>query len=162
MKKRQERWRVERGDAIGIGIRIPIDKIDLTLNLVKPPVKRSNIVPPDSYLTFYITTGNDILNDRSTTHKFLKVLCDLPPWISESVAVGNLAWIGLQNSPPNRLLWRHGFKKGSARIALEVSGDFLSAHARMTAMDIACKSKRNFQRKVNIVNRFPRTFAAWI
>jgi hypothetical protein len=133
MTQKQERWRVKPGDAIGIGIRIPIDKIDLALNLVKPAVKRSDIVPPDNYPTFYITTGKDILNGRNTTHKFLNVLCDPPPWVTASVAVGSLAWIGAQSSPPNRLMWRHGFKKGFARISLSVSKDHLSARARLSA-----------------------------
>jgi hypothetical protein len=47
--------------------------------------------------------------------------------------VGSLAWIGAQSSPPNRLLWRHGFKKGSAYITLVVRNDNRSARARISA-----------------------------
>jgi hypothetical protein len=137
MSIKEERWRVEPGDAIGVAIRIPVEKIDLALNLVKPVVKRSDIVPPDNYPTFYVTTGNDTLNGRKTPHKFLNVLCDPPAWISDSPAVGSLAWIGAESSPPNRLLWRHGFKKGHARISLSVSKDYLSAHARISANGFA-------------------------
>ena len=133
MTRKPERYRVEPGDAIGIAIRIPVDKIDLTLNLVKPAVRRSHIVPPDNYPTFYITTGKGVVNGRPAPHKFLNVICEPPPWISATPAIGSLAWIGAQNSPPNRLFWRHGFRKGHARISLVVSSDLRTAHARISA-----------------------------
>jgi hypothetical protein len=144
MNKKEERWRVEPGDAIGIAIRIPIDKTDLALDLVKPAVKRSDFFPPDDYLAFYITTGNGTLNGRKTSHKLLNVLCAPPPWISDSPAVGSLAWIGAQSSPPNRLIWRHGFNKGFARFSFSVSQDYISAHARVSANGYALSVEATF------------------
>ena len=97
MNKERERWSVVPGDAIAIAIRIPVNKIDLALNVVKPAVNRSDIFPPDNYPTFYIATGNGTLNGRRTSHKFLNVICDPTPWISDSPAVAGLAWIGAQS-----------------------------------------------------------------
>jgi hypothetical protein len=131
--KKPERWRVEPGDAIGIGIRIPGDKLDLVLNLFKPVVKKSHLIPPDNYPTIYVTHGKGVHNGRETTHKFINVICEPPPWISVSPALGSLAWIGSPRSSPNRLFWRHGYKKGHARISLSVSDDHRSAHARINA-----------------------------
>lgn len=133
MNKKVERWRVEPGDAIAIAVRIPVDKIDLALNVLNPVIKRSDFVPPDNYPTFYIATGSGTLNGRRTSHKFLNVICDPSPWISDSPAVGGLAWIGAQSSLPNRLMWRHGVKQGYARVTLSVSNDQLSAHTRISA-----------------------------
>ncbi len=116
-----------------MSIRIQVDKIDLALNLVIPAVERSDIVPPDNYPAFYFTTGNGTLNGRKTSHKLLNVICGPPPWILDTPAIGGLAWIGVKSSPPNRLMWQHGFKKGIARFSFSVSEDHLTAHARMSA-----------------------------
>ena len=160
MTQKPERWRVEPGDAIGIAIRVPGDKLDLALNLVKPAVKPSDIVPPDNFPTFYITTGKGIHNGRETLHKFLNVICDPPPWISASPAFGSLAWVGSPRYSPNRLFWRHGYKKGHIRIALDVNRDFLSARARLHANGYTLQVEATFPAEGEYWETLPQNYCS--
>lgn len=152
MNQRQEKWRVDPGNAIGVAIRIPVECIGLALDFLGASVKRSEII---SYPVFYVTTGNGVLNGRPTSHKFLNVICDPPPWCSASPALGVVAWIGVRRSPPNQLFWRHGFKQGHARISLDVSSDNLSARVRLTANDCVLQLSAIFPPEGEAWNMLP-------
>jgi hypothetical protein len=72
--------------------------------------------------------------------------------------VGSLAWIGTQNSSPNRLFWRHGFKKGHARIILAVSSDQLSARARINANGYTLQVEAAFPRAGEYWETLPNNY----
>ena len=156
--KKPEHWRVEPGNAVGIAIRIPGDKLDLILSLFKPTIKRSDILPADNYPTIYLTQGRGIHNGRVTSHKFLNVICEPPPWISVSPALGSLAWIGSPRSSPNRMFWRHGYKKGYARISLSVNNNNQSAHASINANGYSLQVEAKFPKAGEYWETLPNNY----
>jgi hypothetical protein len=132
MVKRDVRWYVKPGDAVGLAIRIPIEHIEPVLALFNPVITRSSITPPDNYPTIYVTIGHGTLNNRPTPHRLVNVICEPPPWVSVTPpAIGCLAWVGAPSNPVNQLFWRQGYGRIEGRLSLHIDDDHLHARARI-------------------------------
>ena len=130
MKKTEERWRVEPGNAVGLAIRVPIEHIEPVLALFNPVITRSSIVPPGNYPTLYVTTGHGTLNNRPVPHRMVNVICEPPPWVAVTPpAIGCLAWVGAPSNPVNQLFWRFGFGRIEGRLSLKIDQHHLNARA---------------------------------
>lgn len=137
-----DRNRVEPGDAIGIGIRMPTDRTRLVAELLAPALSREWILGLPGAITLYATVGHDSLNGRPASHRWVNVITDPPMGVPHDAGIGGLACIGSPRSPINRMWWRHGLGRVpgrlsvafdrdrlEARVGIETAGGTVEAHA---------------------------------
>lgn len=115
---RRDHNRVEPGDAIGIGIRVPVDRLRVVADLLAPgiPVKRVMNLPGS--VTIYATVGRDSLNGRPVPHRWVNVITDPPSGVPPDDGIGSLACIGARSGAINRMWWRHGVGRVPGRLSV--------------------------------------------
>jgi hypothetical protein len=75
---RREHNRVEPGDAIGIAIRVPADRLQVVADLLAPGVPAERVHGLTGSVTIYPTIGRDSLNGRPVSHRWVNVMADPP------------------------------------------------------------------------------------
>jgi hypothetical protein len=100
--------RVEPGDAIGIAIRVPMERVQVVVDLLAPGVPPELVLRQRDDITVYPTIGRDLLNGRPVTHRWVNLIADAPPGVPADEAIGGIACIGAESSPISRMWWRQG------------------------------------------------------
>lgn len=126
-----DRNRVEPGDAIGIGIRIPRARIEIVAGLLAPALSRVWILGQPGTITLYATVGRDSLNGRPASHRWVNVITDPPSGVPADAGIGGLACIGSPTSAVNRMWWRHGLGRVPGRLAVEFDRRRMAARVRI-------------------------------
>src|SRR5262245_30317685 len=105
---RRDHYRVEPGDAIGIAIRMPMERSDLVVDLLAPAVPPELVLSLPSDITIYPTIGRATLNGRRVGHRWANLITDPPAGVPADEGIGGIACIGAPSSPISRMWWRHG------------------------------------------------------
>jgi hypothetical protein len=123
--------RVEPGDAIGIAIRVPEDRIHLVADLLAPGVPAERVMCVLGSITIYPTVGHDSLNARPVPHRWVNVITEPPAGVPPDDGIGGLACIGAMSSPISRMWWRHGLGRVPGRISVTLDRDRWEARVRI-------------------------------
>jgi len=107
---------VEPGDAIGIAIRVPVERLAAVADLLEPYVVRDLVLEQSDFITVYPTIGQDTMNGRRVPHRWVNVVTDPPAGIPSDAGIGGLACIGAPRSAVNRMWWRHGLARVPGRL----------------------------------------------
>ena len=110
--------RVEPGDAVGIGIRIPAPRLWILADLLSPVVDRELILGQQEYVVAYATVGRDTLNGRPVPHRWVNIISDPPTGIQPDEGIGGIACIGSPASPIYRMWRRRGLAAVAGRLLL--------------------------------------------
>ena len=128
---RRDHNRVEPGDAIGIGIRMPVDRSRVVADLLAPGVPAERVLGLPGSITIYATVGRDSLNGRPVPHRWVNVITDPPAGVSPDDGIGGLACIGAPSGAINRMWWRHGLGRVPGRLSVALDRDLLQARVRI-------------------------------
>jgi len=123
--------RVEPGDAIGIAIRMPVDRAHIVAALLAPSLPAEWITGLPGAITLYATVGNDSLNGHPASHRWVNVITDPPAGVPPDEGIGGLACIGSATDPVNRTWWRHGLGRVPGRLDVGLDRDRLEARVRI-------------------------------
>ena len=127
----RDRNRVEPGDAIGIAIRMTNDRASIVAEMLAPSIPAERILGLPSAITLYATVGDDSLNGRSVSHRWVNVITDPPAGVSPDDGIGGLACIGAPSDAVNRMWWRHGLGRVPGRLAVALHHDRWEARVRI-------------------------------
>ncbi len=118
--RRTDHNRVEPTDAVGMGVRIPVEHLEWVAELVAPCVPRARIARQTSFITLYATMGTDDLNGRRVGHRWVNVISDPPPGV-DPIWIGGFAYIGSAGSPIGRMWARVGqvVVPGTVRLSID-------------------------------------------
>jgi len=128
---RRDHDRVEPGDAIGIGIRVPVDRLRVVADLLAPGVPARRVMDLPGSVTIYATVGRDSLNGRSVPHRWVNVITDPPAGVPPDSGIGGLACIGAPSGAINRMWWRQGLGRVPGRLSVTLDRDRLQARVRV-------------------------------
>jgi hypothetical protein len=123
--------RVEPGDAIGIAIRVPVDRLHVVADLLAPGIQAERVMDLTGSVTTYATVGRDSLNGRSVPHRFVNVITDQPAGVPPDDGIGGLACIGAASGAINRMWWRHGLGRVPGRLSVALDRDRRRARVRI-------------------------------
>jgi hypothetical protein len=123
--------RVEPGDAIGIGIRVPMDRLRVVADMLAPGIQAERIMDLPGSVTIYATVGQDSLNGRSVPHRWVNVITDPPAGVPPDDGIGGLACIGAPSGAINRMWWRHGLGRVPGRLSVALDRDRWQARVRI-------------------------------
>jgi hypothetical protein len=129
---RRDHNRVEPGDAIGIGIRVPVDRMRVVADLLTPEIPAKRVMGLPGSATVYATVGRDSLNGRPVPHRWVFVITDPPAGVPPDDGIGGLACIGSPSSPVNRMWWRHGLGRVPGRLSMALDRDRRQARVRIS------------------------------
>jgi hypothetical protein len=128
---RRDHNRVEPGNAIGIAIRVPADRLHVVADLLAPGVSSERVWGLTGSVTIYATVGHDSLNGRPVPHRWASVIADPPAGVPPDDGIGGLACIGAQSSDINRMWWRHGLGRVRGRLSVALDPDRWQARVRI-------------------------------
>ena len=128
---RRDHNRVEPGDAIGIAIRVPADRLQVVADLLAPSVPAERVHGLTGSVTIYPTIGRDSLNGRSVPHRWVNVITDPPAGVPPDDGIGGLACIGAPSGAINRMWWRHGLGRVPGRLSVALDRDRWQARVRI-------------------------------
>ncbi len=123
--------RVEPGDAIGIAIRVPVDRLHVVADLLAPGIQAERVMDLTGSVTTYATVGRDSLNGRSVPHRWVNVITDPPAGVPPDDGIGGLACIGAASGAINRMWWRHGLGRVPGRLSVALDRDRRRARVRI-------------------------------
>jgi hypothetical protein len=124
--------RVAPGDAVGVALRIPVERRETIVDLLEPHVSRELIEQQTGSITVYLTVGRDTIDGRPATHRWVNVIGDPPAGIPADEGLGGLACIGAPSNPITRMWWRHGLARVPGRLWVWESADHQHARVRIT------------------------------
>jgi len=124
--------RVEPGDAIGIGIRVPVDRLCVVADLLAPGVPAGRVLGLPGPVTIYATVGRDTINGRPVAHRWVNVITGPPADVPPDDGIGGLACIGAGSSAVSRMWWRHGLGRVPGRLSLTLDRERWYARVRIT------------------------------
>jgi len=130
-RQRRDHNRVEPGDAIGIGIRVPAEGLRVVARLLAPGVPAKCLWALTGPVTIYATVGRDSLNGRQVPHRWVNVITDPPAGVPPEDGIGGLACIGAPSSPISRMWWRHGLGRVPGRLSVALDRDRWVARLRI-------------------------------
>jgi hypothetical protein len=128
---RRDHNRVEPGDAIGIGIRVPDERVRVVADLLAPEIPVERVMDLPGSVTVYATVGRDSLNGRPVPHRWVSVITDPPAGVPPEDGIGGLACIGASSSPISRMWWRHGLARVPGRLSVALNRDRRKARVRI-------------------------------
>jgi hypothetical protein len=128
---RRDHNRVEPGDAIGIGIRVPVDRLRVVADLLAPGIQAKRVMDLPGSVTIYATVGRDSLNGRPVPHRWVNVITDPPSGVPPDDGIGGLACIGAPSGAINRMWWRHGLGRVPGRLSVALDRDRRQARVRI-------------------------------
>lgn len=144
--RRPDHNRVEPGDAVGIGIRIPAPRLRILADLLSPVVDPEIVLGQREDVVAYATVGRDTLNGRPVPHRWVNIISDPPAGIPPDEGIGGIACIGHPASPIYRLWRRWGLavvagrllvaldkRRRQVRVRIATAGGVLSLDARYEA-----------------------------
>jgi hypothetical protein len=130
--QRADHNRVEPGDAIGIGLRIPEARLHVLVDLLSPAVDPELILVQRDFVTAYATVGRDTLNGRSVPHRWVNVIGDPPPGVEPEDGIGGIACIGAPSSPIYRMWRRAGLAVVAGRLSLALDQTRRTVNVRIS------------------------------
>lgn len=130
--RRPDHNHVDAGDAIGIAIRIPVERLAVVADLLAPHVASELVLGQPDFVTVYPTIGRDTLNGRRVPHRWVNVICDPPTGIPRDAGIGGLACIGAPSSAINRMWRRRGLTLVPGRLWMTLDRDPLRARVQIT------------------------------
>jgi hypothetical protein len=136
--------RVEPGDAIGMSIRVPVERFEVLVDLLAPGVPPELVLSQRDYITVYPTIGRDTLNGRPVAHRWANLITDPPAGVPADDAIGGIACVGAPSSPISRMWWRQGLGRVPGRVWLAVDRDPLRAHARIATAGATLRAEAVF------------------
>lgn len=128
---RRDHNRVELGDAIGIGIRVPADRMRVVADLLAPGVPAERVWSLTGSVTIYATIGHGSLNGRPVPHRWVNVITDPPVGVQPDDGIGGLACLGTPSGAINRMWWRHGLGRIPGRLSVALDRDRWQARVRI-------------------------------
>ena len=143
---RPDRDRVEPGDAVGVSIRIPVERLTVVADLLAPHVPRERVLEQRDFATLYPTVGWDSLNGRRVRHRWVNVISDPPAGVPPDRGIGGLACIGVPADAINRMWRRQGQVVVPGRLWLQIGRDPLRARARITTAGGILTADASFER----------------
>lgn len=143
--ERLDHNRVEPGDAIGIGIRVPRDHLQVVADLLAPSVPSARIQGISGTVTIYPTVGRDRLNGRASSHRWVNVMTDPPAGVLPDGGLGGLACIGAPSNAINQMWWRHGLARVPGSVAMTLDRNRLLARIRIATAGGTLTASASFQ-----------------
>jgi hypothetical protein len=141
---RRDHDRVEPGDAIGVAIRVPVERFAVLVHLLKPGVPPELVLSQQDFLTIYPTVGRDTLNGRPVAHRWANVISDPPADVAADDGIGGIACIGAPSSPISRMWWRHGLGRVPGRLWLVVDREPLRVRVRIATAGGTLRAEARF------------------
>src|SRR5262245_57977381 len=141
---RTDHYRVEPGAAIGVSIPVPVERIDVLVDLLGPGVPPELLLGHREPIGIYPTVGRDTLNGRPVGHRWVNVIGDPPAGVSADDGIGGIACIGAPSSPISRMWWRHGLGRVPGRLWLVLDREPLRAQVRIATAGGTLRAEAQF------------------